>query len=531
MPAPASASRHYRRLQRLKGVVLVSARRAWRRLDPEGNWQEQYRDDVGPKLTALAVAAQIAATRESDAYIADVLNELDFGPETEPGVVPANAFAGWAGDGRPVSTLLEGAVVRAGRSIGRQLEETGGQPDATSLPEVIADALNAGEGWLDMVLETIVADTARAAEQAAIAPREWVEGYVRMLNPPSCSRCVILAGRYYHWNDGFERHPRCDCVHIPAPEADFTDLRVNPDAYFQSLSRAEQDKAFTIAGAEAIRDGADISQVVNARRGMHTAAINQRGWIAKGRLARTEVFGRGVFVTTEGVTKRGTGRKAMGPGRPFRLMPESIYEIADGDRDEAVRLMELYGYITPTPTRSTKAGGGNSGRGGTPPPPPAPDPADEPDPSDKEAFAAYWRARQDALPVDFKGDVLESHEVRFVERFLARGETLEWIPRSPVMAPTNDFVWTSHASLVVEVKSTRARYVTIRRALEKAVVRAKRAGVIKSNFIIDLGLEVLTETLRRDLGGYNEGRDLSSIATLWVLSEDGRKFEEIDLRT
>lgn len=300
-------------------------------MESGGNWQAQYREDVGPKLTALVVAAQVAATRNADTYIADVLNELDFGPPTKPGVLVPTGLAGWAGDGRPVSTLLEGAVVNAGQAF-----NAGATPD---------EALLGAEAWIDQLAQTLISDATRAAEAAAIAPREWVEGYVRMLNPPSCSRCAILAGRFYLWNEGFERHPRCDCVHIPAQEADYEDLRVNPDRYFKSLSRAEQDRIFTVAGAAAIRDGADVSQVVNARRGMHTAQINPRGWIPKGRLARTELFGRGVFVTTEGVTKRGLGRRAMGSGRPFRLMPESIYEIAES-RADAIRLLRLYGYIT-----------------------------------------------------------------------------------------------------------------------------------------------------------------------------------------
>lgn len=366
---PRSSSKHYRNLQRLKAVVVLSARRAWRRMEPGGNWSEQYREDVGPKLTALVIAAQVAATRESDTYIAEVLNELNFGPATQPGLVLPQAFAGWAGDGRPVATLLEQSVVRAGRAYNAARADT---PEAvlsrTPLESAAEDALAEAERWMEGIVETILADTARAAEEAAMAPREWVEGYVRMLQPPSCSRCAILAGRFYLWNDGFERHPRCDCIHIPAQEADYNDLRVNPDRYFASLPTAaelnaqhpdltvkmrregglySQEDIFTEAGAKAIRDGADISQVINARRGVTTAAINQRGWIPKGRMIRTEAFGRGIFTTTEGVTKRGRGRKSMGSGRPFRLMPESIYEIAGGDRAEAIRLLKLYGFIVP----------------------------------------------------------------------------------------------------------------------------------------------------------------------------------------
>lgn len=316
-------------------------------MDPAANWEQQYEQEVAAPLAAVMIAAQVAAAREADLYIAEVLNELGIGEPTTPGVVRPMAFAGVAGDGRPVGTLLDGAVVHAGRNLNEQrrraIEGRDGDSSITvvepiSLPSA-EEALLSAEHWLDMVARTIVADTARAAEAAAMVQRPWVAGWVRMLNPPSCSRCAVLAGRFYLWNEGFLRHPACDCVHIPATEADSQDLRVNPDAYFRSLDEAQQDRIFTRAGANAIRDGADIFRVVNARRGMHTAQQNPRGWIPKGRLTRTDAFGRQVFLTTEGVTGRGAGRSV-------RLMPESIYEIADGDRSEAIRLLQIHGYVT-----------------------------------------------------------------------------------------------------------------------------------------------------------------------------------------
>lgn len=54
--------------------------------------------------------------------------------------------------------------------------------------------------------------------------------------------------------------------------------------------------------------------------------------------------GRDVFVTTEGVTKRGIYGKTRGK-KPVRLMPESIVSLAT-DRADAIRLLKLYGYIT-----------------------------------------------------------------------------------------------------------------------------------------------------------------------------------------
>lgn len=147
--------------------------------------------------------------------------------------------------------------------------------------------------------------------------RRHVAGYVRMLVPPSCSRCVVLAGNFYRFNAGFERHPRCDCRHIPAAEALAGDLALDTRAYFDSLSEAEQRRVFTVAGAEAIRDGADIGRVVNARRGMYTA----------------QVGGRRVLATT------------AVSGSRVRLMPETIVRVAP-NRAERLRLLRLHGYIT-----------------------------------------------------------------------------------------------------------------------------------------------------------------------------------------
>ena len=102
-------------------------------------------------------------------------------------------------------------------------------------------------------------------------------------------------------------------MHIPSREDTADDLRTDPKAYFASLSPAEQDRLFTLAGAEAIRSGADIGQVVNARRGLYTAGGRQ-------------------------FTRTNAGK------RP-RLMPEGILREAAGNRDEAVRLLKLHRYL------------------------------------------------------------------------------------------------------------------------------------------------------------------------------------------
>lgn len=306
---PDAVVAHYRAQQRLTVATLALVRREWARMgdDFDVSWRA-----VGPRLMTLVAAAQLGAAKNGAAYVPRALAETGQSADAEGDVVPG-ALSGVASDGRPLESLLYGSVVKAKTAQAGSTQER----------------LDAGRRWLDMATWTQVADAGRGGASVAMAARPAVTGYVRMLNPPSCSRCAVLAGRWYRWNAGFARHPKCDCRHIPATENIAGDFTTSPERYFDSLSKSEQDRIFTNAGAEAIRDGADIGRVVNARRGMSTAQ--------SGRLARRSIDGRDVYTTTEATTRRGTGRKV-------RLMPESIYEIAE-DRADAIRLLKVHGYL------------------------------------------------------------------------------------------------------------------------------------------------------------------------------------------
>jgi hypothetical protein len=252
-----------------------------------------------PQALAVLGTSQATAAASAGTYVDDAL-EAQGTAAAPAGRVAPEMFAGIASDGRPLASLLL-------------------QPALTTLDQIKqgaspARALSAGRFTLDLISRTQVADAGRVAVGTAIAARPDVGGYVRMIVGKTCSRCLILAGRRYRWNQGFQRHPRCDCRHIPVAEAVPDDVTVNPRAYFDSLSGDEQDDLLGHAGAQAVREGADIAKVVNARRGMQTAT--------DGRLYTTEAAGR----------------------RP-RLMPEQIFREADGSRDEAVRLLRLHGYI------------------------------------------------------------------------------------------------------------------------------------------------------------------------------------------
>lgn len=272
----------------------------------------------GQALTVVTTA-QKRMTAAAVQYVPDILEDLGQASAASPvaTVTPAG-LVGVAGDGRPLDSLLYGSIVHTRTELGAGLT-----PGA---------ALMSGQKWLTLAAGTAMSDTGRQAEKLGMAVRPRVRFYVRMLDPPSCARCVILAGSTYKSQTAFQRHPRCDCRHIPAAEAVDDDLRVNPDGYVRSLSAEEQDRILTKAGGKAYREGADLNQLVNARRGMTRSQ--------SGRLKRNA---HGYFTTLEGVTRRSIGGMRR-QGRP-RLMPESIAEIAGSDRDEFLRLLRANGYV------------------------------------------------------------------------------------------------------------------------------------------------------------------------------------------
>lgn len=245
------------------------------------------------------------------------------------------AFAGTTQLGWPIEAPIETIIDR----LAREFEREAGR---------LADEMLAG---LDLFVQSeIIAAGADAASVEIVAGSEWTN-YVRVLDLPSCDRCVILAGRIYRDLDGFARHPKCDCQHWPVEslaEAEAAGLVADPMVAFEKGQiggyvtlddgTAEFKPSLSRADEQAIRDGADIQEVVNAKRGGGSRPKGMTNAIS------AELFGRTVKATTEGTTKRAAWRKAH-PDLPIRLRPESIYEHAK-DRKDAIRLLRLYGYIT-----------------------------------------------------------------------------------------------------------------------------------------------------------------------------------------
>lgn len=316
---PQAAAEFYRAQQQLGLMTVAATRREWARM---GDDFDQSWVTVGPRIKLLATSAQLGAARQGEIYVPKVLAETRQSAPAE-GNVNAAAFAGIASDGRELDGLLYGAVTTAKTAVGQ-----GKSPQ---------QALATGSDWLGMLAQSIVADAGRMATSVGMAARPRVTGYIRMLGGSGCSRCAVLAGKWFRWNTGFLRHPRCHCVHVPAAESRAGDWRTDPVAAI----RAGKVTGLSEAQTKAILDhGADVSQVINATRGMDYA----------------RVFGRQMQITREGITVRGVAGKRLGAihkaaGRRFResavfrLTPESIYAIGGG-RANTIRLLREHGYLT-----------------------------------------------------------------------------------------------------------------------------------------------------------------------------------------
>lgn len=316
---PPAAAEQYEQQKAIAAVTAGTVGVLWRGMgdDFDASWRRIGDDildvvDLGRRATVTTALPYTAAVLEQTGQVAAAAADVD----------PTGILA-TTSDGRSLETLYAQSSVHAKAAVGR----------GTSVDEALAQTGR----WLTMITLTTLADTRRDVYAADIASRPDLGGYVRMLNPPSCKDCIALAGKWFRWNTGFERHPNCDCIHIPAREDIAGDLRTDPYATFFGMSEAEQDATFGRIEARAIRNGADLYRVVNtSNRGLATA--------------------------------RGAARY----GAPSRMTLDQIYRTA-GTRTNAIKMMQREGYITGPQTRGgniigngpSRVGFGQLGRGGT----------------------------------------------------------------------------------------------------------------------------------------------------------------------
>lgn len=331
---PPSAS-SYARSQRLEQQAAIAAiGREWRRMGSNFDLSWML---IAPAVVQILEKAQSRVISGADRYIPAVLadtNQVDdqiAGPNTQQ-------LVGFTGAGQPLDEAVALTPIRAKQAV------AGGATEWQALKD-------AGT-WLTSAAGLLLSDTGRAAEGLNMYARQGVGGYVRMLTPPSCGRCVVLAGKWFRHNQGFSRHPpTCDCRHIPASESVARDLTIDPQAHFESLDAAAQNKlAGSVANADAIRDGADIGRIINAYRpnaGMRLAQVGSVRTVDGLKYSSRESISTIYRIdrsTPPGKNGRRDRRAEVLTSKPWRLMPESIAQIAKTDA-ERIRLLKEHGWI------------------------------------------------------------------------------------------------------------------------------------------------------------------------------------------
>jgi hypothetical protein len=330
---------HQSRRIALSDRTSLAALRLFRRADVsnlDASWNV-----LAPLLVDVVAEGQVSAATSSASYIRSVAREQGVAQGFDT-VVP-EAFSNMVATGDDLGAALFTGVTTTKSYITRGVAP--------------ARAFEIGASVLAAIAKSAVNDMGRESDRVTASSAGYTR-YVRVVNPGACSRCAILAG-IGSFATAFKRHPACKCTAAPikgdgddAPAGLFN----SPAEYFDSLSAAEQDRIFTAPGAQALRDGADFSSVVNARRGAY--AVPARG-------GKTPPFGfrNGKPVkayTGEGTTLRGSfgraqyrrnqeAQKAVGDRyrrtTTRRLTPEGIYSVAGGDRVKALKLLSFYGYM------------------------------------------------------------------------------------------------------------------------------------------------------------------------------------------
>jgi hypothetical protein len=322
---PPAAREHYLIQQRINRTAANEARRAWRAGMRSGSLRTGWLN-AGPVIVRTLVRAQDEAARAALDYVPRLLVETDT-PDLPEGEIRGRALVGVASDGRRLDTLAAQSV----RTTAAALRDGATQQQA----------LQQGENWLDLMVKLQVADVARQVVGMMTTVRPNLEGTVRVLTPPSCQRCAILAGRWYRWSTGFLRHPRCDCQHFPARSQAWAEA----EGFIADPMQAYRDghiRDLTAAQRFAIDNGANMNRVVNATRNMSTTttSINRGG-------ARSAIPPIGVQPGMPDLLGFLPDSARFGgvPTPPTRLTPEGIYRQAAGSRREAIRLLRVHGYM------------------------------------------------------------------------------------------------------------------------------------------------------------------------------------------
>ncbi|AGK78628.1 hypothetical protein SFUL_3710 [Streptomyces microflavus DSM 40593] len=343
-----AADSRYTQVQSLSQAVVAQVRAIWSGLDP-ANILASLQGDQGAAILQAVIAGQLTAAQGAQQFVMMAMAARNAAAPALAALAP-EAFAGIASDGRPLATLLYTPAITTYTAYAAGMSQ-----EAAAL---------AGMNQMARMVSTQITDASRSATMVSMTTHRRCIAYVRVVKLPACGRCIILAGRQYSYSTGFQRHPKCDCGMDPIDIERWDDVPSPKDLVAQ-MSPEEQRKRLGAAAVDALDKGADLFQVVNARRGMETMTVHGRTvqatkeGITRRGLAGARLItgnpdakiaprnGGDVRVVSEFTRRTATGRQQtvrLRGARAPRLMPEEILRLAD-DREHQLRLLKKHGYI------------------------------------------------------------------------------------------------------------------------------------------------------------------------------------------
>lgn len=305
----------HKRVAAREAVAVRAARHAWSRVDKNdirGSWARVKQ----PLVDVLSNVQEQAVDAGLDANV-DVMAET--GQYSAPeALVDSHAFSKYSAGGVPLNEWVDRPAIRTLELI---KEGVGSE-----------EALERVGGLFSSSIATNLADVIRQAQQADITTRRHM-GYIRCCNADACKWCIVLSGKIYRYNTGFERHMNCHCYHLPVNLDDVgsvMDIAPTPMEMFNRLSEEEQNKRFGILGAKSIRAGADIGQIVNSKLDKTRVTRSSRSYFA-------------LQLKDRGFTLPSAKSRSREPFR--RLTVEECWSARS--REEAIQRLKNNGYILP----------------------------------------------------------------------------------------------------------------------------------------------------------------------------------------
>lgn len=310
-----SVDTFHRRVAAREAVAVRAARHAWSRVDKNdirGSWARVKQ----PLVNVLSDIQEQAVDAGLDANV-DVMAEI--GQYSAPeALVDSHAFSKFSSGGVLLDEWVDRPAIRALEFIKEGIG--------------VDEALDRVGSLFSSSVATNLADVIRQAQQADIATRKHM-GFIRCCNADACKWCIVLSGKIYRYNTGFERHMNCHCYHLPVNLDDVgsvMDIAPSPIELFNRMSESEQNKTFGIVGAKSIRAGADIGQIVNSRLDSTRITKSSRSYFA-------------LQLKDKGFTLPSAKDKSRKPFR--RLTVDECW--ASGSRKEAMQRLKDNGYILP----------------------------------------------------------------------------------------------------------------------------------------------------------------------------------------